>query len=68
MSSADIRWMIAGLFMAFLAFVVLADVIRRIQRARNHQPRRPSRQHGFRVEKPPHRATPERSWKTQGRH
>ncbi|MGC6331515.1 hypothetical protein [Rhizorhabdus sp. FW153] len=57
MESALIRWFIAGVFLAFLASVVIADIVGRIRRSSS---RRRS-QTGFR---PPQRQS---GWKAGGR-
>lgn len=61
MESAVIRWFIAGVFLAFLASVIIADLVGRIRRA---SPRRPT-DRGFR----PAGRRPETrvGWKAGGR-
>lgn len=63
MSSQHLRWIIAGLFLAFLAVVVLSDLISR----RPKQPKvKVTRQRGFRAARTDERPTPGSRW-TSGR-
>ncbi len=61
MTSADIRWLIAILFMGFIAYVVLADIKKRYS---SRSPRRPRRSRGFRPDRLTRDQTPVSSWKT----
>lgn len=58
MDSSTIRWAIAGLFVAFLAIVVLSDLIR-------SKPKRAKKPEGFRHMHPQSPASKrQKSWKT----
>jgi hypothetical protein len=61
MDSSDIRWLIAGLFVAFLLTVVLSDLAKRRPKPPKMKPHE-----GFRSvrREPPPQARPQTSWKT----
>lgn len=66
MDSSDIRWLIAGLFVAFLLIVVLSDRNRRKTKARaNRKTDEGFRQAGHAPS--PKSARPQTSWKTPRR-
>ena len=62
MESATIRWMIGGVFGAFLAFVVLSDLYRKVKKARA-TPLAPKRREGFRPARPQAPRQQRSSWK-----
>lgn len=64
MSSQHLRWIIAGLFVAFLAVVVLSDLIGRRPKAPKAKTRRPQ---GFRTGRTEQRPAPGSRWKASGR-
>lgn len=64
MSSQHLRWIIAGLFVAFLVVVVLSDLISRKPKKTKVRQRRVR---GFRAERPEQRSVPVSRWKASGR-
>lgn len=60
MDSTTVRWLIAGVFIAFLAFVILSDLRKKVK-SRPKSPRIAKPRQGFRPEQP---MTRQSSWKT----
>lgn len=65
MDSSDIRWLIAGLFVAFLLIVVLSDRTRR--KAKPPKPKADEGSRHMRQQPPPQSVKPQASWKTPRR-
>lgn len=61
MQSSDIRWLLGGLFLAFLLYVALSDVIRR----KSSSSRRSRPPQGFRPARPDHQPGRHNSWKAK---
>lgn len=61
MQSSDIRWLLGGLFIAFLLYVALSDVIKR----RSSSSRKSRRSQGFRPARPDQQSGRHNSWKAK---
>lgn len=61
MQSSDIRWLLGGLFIAFLLYVALSDVIKR-KASSSRKSRRPQ---GFRPARPDQKPGRNNGWKAK---
>ncbi|PCE43064.1 hypothetical protein [Rhizorhabdus dicambivorans] len=67
MNSQDIRWIIAGLFVAFLAVIVLSDLVKRKPKGPRTKARKAPKARGFRTMRTDRPAPGGGTWKNPGR-